>query len=110
VAGGSVERATADWEGEINGSDRGISDGVKVNAINPGTIETERLKARIAKFAADRKISEDVAASEMATKLGVSRFGTPEEIAFADAFLASDWSSYCQGTIMDVDGGQTRTL
>jgi len=106
--GGSVNAALMNLTKVL--SDRGISDGVKVNAINPGTIATERLKVRINKLAADRKISEDLAASEMAKKLGISRFGTPGEIASAVAFLASNLSSYCQGAIIDVDGGQTRTL
>ena len=46
----------------------------------------------------------------MAQKLVVARFGEPAEIANAVAFLASPASAYCQGAILDVDGGQTRTL
>ena len=46
----------------------------------------------------------------MAKKLGVARFGKPEEIAAAVAFLLSPQAAYCQGVILDVDGGQTRTL
>jgi 3-oxoacyl-[acyl-carrier protein] reductase len=42
--------------------------------------------------------------------LRVARFGTPQEIARVVAFLASDAASYMQGAIVDVDGGQTRTL
>jgi NAD(P)-dependent dehydrogenase (short-subunit alcohol dehydrogenase family) len=91
-------------------ADRGLNDGVRVNAINPSTIKTERLQIRIDKIAADRNISVEQAASEMAKKLGVARFGDPSEIATAVVFLASSMSSYCQGTILDVDGGQTRTL
>ncbi|MBU1570847.1 MAG: SDR family oxidoreductase [Proteobacteria bacterium] len=39
-----------------------------------------------------------------------TRFGDPSEIASGVVFLASSLSSYCQGTILDIDGGQTRTL
>ena len=46
----------------------------------------------------------------MARSLGVGRFASPEEIALVAAFLASPCADYCQGTIIDVDGGQTRTL
>jgi NAD(P)-dependent dehydrogenase (short-subunit alcohol dehydrogenase family) len=46
----------------------------------------------------------------MLAKLGIARFGTPAEIAQAVKFLASSDASYCQGTIMDVDEGETRTL
>ena len=41
----------------------------------------------------------------LAEQLGVRRFGEPAEIAAVVAFLASDKAAYCQGTILDVDGG-----
>jgi NAD(P)-dependent dehydrogenase (short-subunit alcohol dehydrogenase family) len=40
----------------------------------------------------------------------VARFGDPAEIGAAVAFLASARAGYCQGAILDIDGGQTRTL
>jgi NAD(P)-dependent dehydrogenase (short-subunit alcohol dehydrogenase family) len=91
-------------------ADRGIKDGVKVNAINPGAIATDRLINRIKTLSEARSISLDEAASQMASELGVNRFGEPSEIAKAVAFLASPAASYCQGAILDIDGGQTRTL
>lgn len=91
-------------------ADRGINDGVKVNAINPGAIATDRLKTRFKAFSEEHSIPLEEAVTQMAAKLGVSRFGEPSEIAKAVAFLASSASSYCQGAILDVDGGQTRTL
>jgi len=91
-------------------ADRGVADGVKVNAINPGSIATDRLKARITKAAQDGGQSYPEAAAAMARKLGVARFGRPEEIAAAVAFLASPRSGFCQGAILDLDGGQTRIL
>ena len=91
-------------------ADRGISDGVRVNAINPGSIATDRLKTRINTLAAERGISPDAAAGSMAEKLGIARFGQPEEIAELVAFLASARAGYLQGAIIDADGGQTRTL
>ena len=38
----------------------------------------------------------------------IARFGQPREIAEAVAFLASPRTGYCQGTLLDIDGGQTR--
>jgi len=91
-------------------ADRGIKEGVRVNAINPGAIVTDRLTIRLKRMAEDRGISIDDAAARMAEEMGVKRFGEPAEIAAAVAFLASPVSNYCQGTILDVDGGQTKTL
>jgi 3-oxoacyl-[acyl-carrier protein] reductase len=91
-------------------ADRGIKEGVRINAINPGAIATDRLRIRINKLAEEGGMAFDAASSQMAEQLGVRRFGEPAEIAAAVAFLASDKASYCQGTILDVDGGQTKTL
>ena len=91
-------------------SDRGIRDGIRVNAINPGAILTERLQTRVKSYAVEKKIEETAAPVQMAQALGVARFGEPEEIARMVAFLASPLSGYCHGSIIDVDGGLTRTL
>jgi NAD(P)-dependent dehydrogenase (short-subunit alcohol dehydrogenase family) len=91
-------------------ADRGVADGVRVNAINPGAIMTDRLKVRVERLAAEKKLSPEAAATEMARSLEISRFGEPAEIAAVVAFLASSPAAYCQGAVLDVDGGQTRTL
>lgn len=91
-------------------ADRGVKEGVRVNAVNPGSTATERLQTRIRKLAAEQQLDEEEAARRMAQALGVARFGKPEEIARVVAFLASPRAAYCQGAVVDVDGGQTRTL
>jgi NAD(P)-dependent dehydrogenase (short-subunit alcohol dehydrogenase family) len=91
-------------------ADRGIDDGVRVNAINPGSIATERLQARLRAFAAERGMEVSQAEGEMAKSFRIGRFGQPAEIARVVAFLASPQASYWQGAIIDVDGGATRTL
>ena len=106
--GGSVNAALLNFTKVL--ADRGIGEGVKVNAINPGAIVTDRLTTRIKALSGQLAISMEEAASRMAGKLGVERFGETPEIARAVAFLASPASSYCQGAILDVDGGETRTL
>jgi 3-oxoacyl-[acyl-carrier protein] reductase len=106
--GGAVNAALLNLTKAL--ADRGVRDGVRVNAINPGGIATERLRVRIREVAAQRQIDEHAAEVELARTLGVARFGTPEEIARLVAFLASPQASYCQGAIVDADGGQTRTL
>jgi 3-oxoacyl-[acyl-carrier protein] reductase len=106
--GGSVNAALMNLTKVL--ADRGVTDGVRVNAVNPGAIATGRLQTRLKTFAAEHGIGGAEAESRMARTLGVARFGQPEEIARLVAFLASPQASFCQGAIVDADGGQTRTL
>ncbi|WP_321307525.1 SDR family oxidoreductase [Marinifilum fragile] len=67
---------------------------IRVNAVAPGMVGTERLKnAMQNKF--DDKVNE----------IGFGRLATPEEIADTCSFLASDRSKYITGQIIGVDGG-----
>lgn len=72
--------------------------GVRVNSLHPGFIETPR----------SRELWRDtprLTAMLEGTPLG--RLGTPEEVAAAVAFLASDESSFMTGSELYVDGGWT---
>jgi NAD(P)-dependent dehydrogenase (short-subunit alcohol dehydrogenase family) len=91
-------------------ADRGTRDGVRVNAINPGWIATDRLATRVRNYAEEHQLGEDEAGLRLAQGLGIARFGQPAEIGRVVAFLGSPQSGYLQGSIVDVDGGQTRTL
>jgi NAD(P)-dependent dehydrogenase (short-subunit alcohol dehydrogenase family) len=106
--GGSVNSALLNLTKAL--ADLGVSEGVRVNAINPGTVATERLRARIGKYAADHGLDVADAEDRMRREMGLARFGEPAEIARVVAFLASPLSAHCQGAIVDVDGGLTRTL
>ena len=106
--GGSVNAALLNLTKSL--ADRGVGDGVRVNAVNPSSIATERTQVRIERLAKERGIATDEAAAALARELRVARFGTPEEIASVVAFLCSPGAGYMQGAIVDVDGGQTRTL
>jgi NAD(P)-dependent dehydrogenase (short-subunit alcohol dehydrogenase family) len=106
--GGSVNAALMNLTKVL--ADRGVKDGVRVNAINPGSIATERLQTRIDAFAKEKNISQEQATIQLAKNFNIARFGQPNEIAQTVAFLASAQASYIQGAILDVDGGATRTL
>jgi NAD(P)-dependent dehydrogenase (short-subunit alcohol dehydrogenase family) len=73
---------------------------IRVNAVSPGTIDTPGLNDLLASSEAGQ---ERIKMISNAVPLG--RFGTPDEIAKAVVFLASDDSSYVTGTELFVDGG-----
>lgn len=68
--------------------------GIRVNAVAPGMVATERFKSVIENKFENR--IEDI---------GFGRMATPDEIADAYVFLASDMSKYITGQILGVDGG-----
>jgi NAD(P)-dependent dehydrogenase (short-subunit alcohol dehydrogenase family) len=79
-----------------------VGDGIRCNAIAPGTIDTpyfDDILRRSPDAAAVRK------GLEMRQLLG--RLGTPEEIASGMLFLACDESRFATGTILTIDGGMT---
>ncbi len=71
--------------------------GIRVNAIGPGSINTDMLKGVVNDMAAMRRVLSR-------TPLG--RVGEPNEIAEVALFLASDASSYVSGQVIYVDGGR----
>jgi 3-oxoacyl-[acyl-carrier protein] reductase len=106
--GGSVNAALLNFTKSL--ADRGVKEGVRVNAINPGYIRTDRLTIRIDRMAAEKGVDKEQAGRLIAQDSGIARFGEPEEIADAVAFLSSERAAYLQGSIIDIDGGLTRTL
>lgn len=70
--------------------------GINVNAIAPGVIETDMTKEFLA--------NEQMKAGFLA-KIPKKRFGKPEDIGAAAAFLASNEADYITGTVLYVDGG-----
>ena len=70
--------------------------GIRVNAVAPGIVETERF-AELYKSSRD-KIDERI------NRIALGRLGTPEDVANACSFLASERASYISGQILGVDG------
>ncbi|MFG2677583.1 SDR family oxidoreductase [Streptomyces sp. NPDC048392] len=75
--------------------------GIRVNAVSPGPVDTGALDAAMSAQEAERFKAERVADNPM------RRFGTPDEIARAAAFLAFD-ATYTTGAELAVDGGATQ--
>lgn len=73
--------------------------GIRVNAVAPGIIKTERFEELYE--ANGDKINERIG------RIALGRLGTPQDIAYAVSFLASDRASYISGHILGVDGCAT---
>ena len=76
-------------------------EGVTVNTVAPGRIDTERLRDV---YGDDGPTDADL------SQIALGRLGTPAEVASVVAFLASDRAAYVTGTVLPVDGGLTRGL
>lgn len=82
-----------------------VGQGVRCNAICPGTIQSPSLDERIAALAASTGAPvEEVRANFVGRQL-MGRLGTPEEIAYLALYLASDESAFTTGMAHVIDGG-----
>lgn len=79
-----------------------IRQGIRVNAICPGTVESPSLEQRIAALGDIEK-----ARKEFVARQPMGRLGKPEEIAALAVYMASDESSFTTGQIHIIDGGWT---
>jgi len=82
-----------------------IRQGVRANAICPGTVQSPSLDQRIADLAASSGQSVEAVRQAFVDRQPMGRLGTPEEVAALAVYLASDESSYTTGHIHLVDGG-----
>ncbi len=105
IAGGSNNSAYIAAKGAIISLTRTMAldfamDGIRVNAIAPGAIDTPMLQRSFARHTDPEPVRE---ASR--NRHAMKRFGRAEEVAEAALHLASDASSFTTGTVMVVDGG-----
>lgn len=82
-----------------------IKQGIRVNAICPGTVQSPSLDDRIATLAKNTGKSAAEARQSFIDRQPMGRLGTAEEIAFLAVYLASDESKFTTGTIQLIDGG-----
>jgi 2-keto-3-deoxy-L-fuconate dehydrogenase len=105
IAGGKGNSAYIAAKGAIISLTRTMAvdfaaDGIRVNAIAPGAIDTPMLRRSFARHADPEPVRE---ASRQ--RHAMKRFGKADDIAEAALHLASDASSFTTGTVMVVDGG-----
>lgn len=80
------------------------ADGLRVVAINPGPVETERL-VMLQKDRAAKELGNPERWRELTRGMPFGRPAKPEEIGWAVAFLASERSGYTTGTVLTINGG-----
>src|SRR5579863_6095242 len=105
IAGGKGNSAYIAAKGAIVSLTRTMAvdfaaDGIRVNSVAPGAIETPMLKRSFARHADSETVCE---ASR--NRHAMKRFGRPGEVAEAALYLASDASSFTTGVVLPVDGG-----
>lgn len=83
-------------------SDEVAKDGITVNTICPGFIATERV--------AELQRAKPDMMKQMIAQIPMGRIGTPEELASAVTFLASEPARYITGAVLQVDGGFIRSI
>jgi 3-oxoacyl-[acyl-carrier protein] reductase len=91
-------------------ADRGVKDGIQVNSILPGSVMTDRRMTMLQGYADSHNLPLDEAVEQFAAEIGVMRYGQPDDIANAIAFLFTPESHWITGTALRVDGGETKVL
>jgi NAD(P)-dependent dehydrogenase (short-subunit alcohol dehydrogenase family) len=104
IAGSAANASIMAFTKALGGASH--ADGIRVVGINPGPVETDRLVS-LHKQQAATKFGDESRYKELFKDMSFGRPATPEEIANAVAFLASDRSAYTSGTILTIDGGQS---
>jgi 3-oxoacyl-[acyl-carrier protein] reductase len=91
-------------------AEKGIADGVQVNAINPGLVRTDRFHKRVEALAQAKRVDATTAEQMLVKEERITRVGEPIDIANLAAFIVSPEGRYLQGALIDMDGGNTKTI
>ena len=108
ASGGSVNAACLAFTKAI--AELGIADGVQVNAINPGPVRTDRHMSWLEEAAKKDGIRIEDAVARMVKASKITRMGEPEDIAHLATFVVSKKGSLFQGSLIDMEGGSTKTI
>ncbi len=82
-----------------------VTEGIRVNAICPGTVDSPSWRQRVLDAAAATGSTADEARAAFVARQPMGRVGTPQEIANLAVYLASDESSFTTGQAHVIDGG-----
>jgi 2-keto-3-deoxy-L-fuconate dehydrogenase len=82
-----------------------VTQGIRCNAICPGTVESPSLRGRIAAQAKARGVAESVVEADFVGRQPMGRLGRTTEIAALAVYLASDEAAFTTGTTQIIDGG-----
>jgi len=104
IAGSAANASIMAFTRALGGASH--ADGIRVVGINPGPVETDRLVS-LHKQMAQTRLGDPERYRELFKDMSFGRPATPEEIANAVAFLASDRSAYTTGCILTIDGGSS---
>jgi len=88
----------------------GKKDGVQVNTVNPGSVDTDRFRHRLAIIMDKTGLDEARAIEHHRKELDITRFGTPQDVAGLVRFIVSPRGNWIHGSAMDIDGGQVGPL
>jgi 3-oxoacyl-[acyl-carrier protein] reductase len=91
-------------------ADIGKRDGVQVNTVNPGSVDTDRFRHRLGIIMKRTGLDDAAAVERHRKELGITRFGLPEDIAALVAFIVSPRGRWLHGAAIDMDGGQVDPL
>jgi 3-oxoacyl-[acyl-carrier protein] reductase len=104
----TIRGAVASWAKTM--SNELAAYGITVNNILPGATATARLEAIVSNKSSKTGTAKEAVEHEMLEEIPMKRFGQPEEIAAAAAFLATPAAAYITGVSIPVDGGRTGSL
>ena len=106
--GGSVNAALLSLTKSM--AETGLRDGVQVNCVNPGPVRTGRLETRLDRIAAEQGVTRERALEIFLRTEKITCVAEPEEIAALVAFIVGPMGRSLHGSLIDIDGGATKTI
>ncbi len=103
-----IRAAVAGWSKSL--SAEVAADGVTVNMVLPGRIDTERVQSLDAARATRENVDVEDVRTLSAKEIPARRYGRPEEFAAVVVFLASAPAAYVTGSMVRIDGGLIKSI